>query len=100
MGNAQETLFEPMSVHGLLYEAKRWLHEINKMNIMIARGFNSIFRGEMPDSETVSILCVTLNSFALNPCQADWAKCKEYAEKLVSELSVLAASETAEVQGA
>lgn len=79
-------------------EAKRWKHEIKKLNIGIARNFISFFMIELPKSETVGKLARAVNSFAVHPSVFDKDDMFRLAMNLVSEIerSMIAEEQIAE----
>lgn len=70
----------------LMESARIWEHEIKKLNIGVARDYISLFKTEMPESETVGRLSLSINTFYLNPTGTGKRNMINIAGELVDEI--------------
>lgn len=86
----ENTMFDPQfSPAELLSEAKRWQHEIKKINMETSRSFISMFQMELPESVKVSELSLAVNTFFLNPSCPARDCMNRLAAELITEIETI-----------
>ncbi len=93
-------VFEPAPIEELLNEARRWRHEIKKINMENARNMIAFFQVEMPQSETVARLSLAVNQFYVHPTPVGRDRMYSYADELVNELEAELQTKQGAMQGA